>query len=55
VHLAGDDGANPPPAHALARRHVVGNLVGYTLYGDYAQPNPPARIVDGWPTDSTTR
>ena len=45
VQLVGDDGANTPPAHAFARRGVVGNLVGYTVYGDYAQPDPPARIV----------
>jgi mxaJ protein len=46
VQLAGDDYANTPPAHALARRGVAGNLVGYTLYGDYARESPPARIVD---------
>jgi mxaJ protein len=46
VQLAGDDYANTPPAHALARRGIVSNVVGFTLYGDYAQPNPPARIVD---------
>jgi mxaJ protein len=46
VQLAGDDGVNPPPAHALARRGVVGNVTGYTLYGDYREPNPPARIMD---------
>ena len=45
VQLVGDDGANTPPAHAFARRGVVGNLVGYTVYGDYRQPDPPARIV----------
>src|SRR5205823_2561497 len=22
------------------------NVVGYTVYGDYAEPNPPARILD---------
>ena len=38
--------ANTPPAHALAERGIVDNVVGFTLYGDYAQPNPPARIVD---------
>jgi quinoprotein dehydrogenase-associated probable ABC transporter substrate-binding protein len=47
VQLIGDDYANSPPAHALARRGVVGNLKGYTVYGDYSQPNPPARIIDG--------
>jgi mxaJ protein len=46
VQLIGDDGANAPPAHALAKRGVVGNVRGYTVYGDYTKPNPPARIVD---------
>jgi mxaJ protein len=31
---------------ALARRGLVQNLVGYTVFGDYAEPNPPARIVE---------
>jgi mxaJ protein len=46
VQLVGDDGSNTPPAHALARRGIVANVRGYTLYGDYREPNPPARIVD---------
>jgi mxaJ protein len=46
VQIIGDDGTNTPPAHALARRGIVNNLVGFTVYGDYAQPNPPARIID---------
>ncbi|MEW5926295.1 MAG: substrate-binding domain-containing protein [Gemmatimonadota bacterium] len=46
VHLVGDDGANTPPAHALGSRGIVGNVRGYMLYGDYAQPNPPAKILD---------
>jgi mxaJ protein len=46
VHLVGDDYANTPPAHALGSRGIVGNVRGYMLYGDYAQPNPPARILD---------
>ena len=46
VQMIGDDGANTPPAHALASRGVVENVRGYTVYGDYAQPNPPARIID---------
>lgn len=45
VHLVGDDGANSPPVHALTKRGVVGNLVGYTVYGDYSKPNPPADLV----------
>jgi mxaJ protein len=46
VQLIGDDGANSPPAHALARRHMIENVVGYSVYGDYAQPHPTARIIE---------
>jgi mxaJ protein len=46
VQLVGDDGANTPPVHALGTRGIVGNLRGYPVYGDYRQPNPPARIID---------
>ncbi len=46
VHLIGDDYANTPPAHALSNRGIIENVVGYTLYGDYREPNPPARILD---------
>ncbi|MBV9930649.1 MAG: quinoprotein dehydrogenase-associated putative ABC transporter substrate-binding protein [Alphaproteobacteria bacterium] len=45
VQMVGNDAMNTPPAHALARRGIVGNVRGYMLYGDYAQPNPPAAIV----------
>jgi mxaJ protein len=45
VHLIGDDGWNTPPAHALARRGIVDNVRGYMIYGDYREPNPPARIL----------
>lgn len=46
VQLTGNDETNTPPAHALAHRGIVDNVVGYTVYGDYRQPNPPARIID---------
>jgi mxaJ protein len=46
VQIIGDDGANAPPAHALTRRGIVQNVRGYTIYGDYAQDSPPARIID---------
>lgn len=45
VQIIGDDYANSPPAHALTQRGVVGNLIGYTVYGDYREDSPPARIV----------
>ena len=46
VHLVGDDGANTPGAHALGRRGIVDNVVGFSIYGDYGQANPPARLVE---------
>jgi mxaJ protein len=46
VPVVGDDGANPPPVHALGRRGIVDNVVGFSVYGDYASPNPPLRIMD---------
>ncbi len=46
VQMIGNDAMNTPPAHALARRGVVQNVRGYSVYGNYASPNPPARIVD---------
>ena len=46
VQLVGDDGANPPPAVALSRRGIIDNVRGYPVVGDYAQANPPARVID---------
>lgn len=45
VQMIGNDFSNTPPAHALANRGIVDNVVGYTVYGDYRQPNPAGRIV----------
>ena len=46
VQLIGDDGFNTPPAHALSEQGIVDNVIGYTVYGDYRQSNPAARIVE---------
>jgi mxaJ protein len=46
VQLIGDDYENSPPAHALARRGVVNNVRGYRVAGNYAEPNPPARLIE---------
>lgn len=46
VQMIGDDFTNTPPAHALTNRHIVKNVHGYSVYGDYREPNPPARIID---------
>ncbi|CAN5658708.1 hypothetical protein BH24ACI2_BH24ACI2_05500 [soil metagenome] len=46
VLMIGDDRTNTPPAYALANRGITKNIVGYSIYGDYKQANPPAGIVD---------
>jgi mxaJ protein len=46
VQVIGDDYANAPPAHALGNRGIVNNVVGYSVFGDYAEEAPPARIMD---------
>jgi mxaJ protein len=46
VQMVGDDASNTPPAHALARRGIVANVRGYTLYGDYSKPNPASQIIE---------
>jgi quinoprotein dehydrogenase-associated probable ABC transporter substrate-binding protein len=46
LHEAGEDGANQPPAHALARRGIVGNIVGYTMWDVDSVENPPGKVID---------
>ena len=46
VQMIGDDFANTPPAHALTNRHIVGNVRGYMVYGDYSKPGPASNIID---------
>jgi mxaJ protein len=46
VQMIGDDFSNTPPAHALSNRNIIQNVRGYTVYGDYSEANPPARIMD---------
>ena len=46
VQLVGDDGANTPPAHALARRGMAQNVRGYTVYGDYAGTAPQSPVIE---------
>lgn len=45
VQLIGDDGNNTPPAHALSKRSIVGNVRGYPVYGDYRAAAPQSPIV----------
>ena len=43
VPLTGEN--NPPPAIALARRGIIDNVIGFTVYGDYAQPDPASKLI----------
>ena len=38
--------ANVPPAHALAVRDLQSNIRGYSIYGNYDDPNPPRALID---------
>jgi quinoprotein dehydrogenase-associated probable ABC transporter substrate-binding protein len=45
VHLIGDEAA--PPVEALGREGIVDNVKGFMIDGgDYAKPNPPARLIE---------
>lgn len=45
VHAIGDDYANVPPAQALAQRGLAARIVGFSIYGDYSTPDPPADLL----------
>jgi mxaJ protein len=45
VHLIGDDYTNSPPAHALGAKGIVGNVIGYSVFGDYGEDSPPGQII----------
>jgi quinoprotein dehydrogenase-associated probable ABC transporter substrate-binding protein len=44
LHAFGEDGANAPPAHALARRGIAGNVIGFTILN--TAQSPPGKIID---------
>jgi quinoprotein dehydrogenase-associated probable ABC transporter substrate-binding protein len=46
LHVIGDDYSNVPPAQVLANRSIISNIRGYSVYGDYSKPNPPAALID---------
>jgi len=46
VQMIGNDATNTPPAQALARRGITGNVRGFMLYGDYRRDSPPSAIID---------
>jgi len=46
LHAIGEDGVNPPPAYALARRGLINNVRGFTMWDVDSIENPQGRIID---------
>ena len=46
IQVTGDDYNNPPAAQALASRHMIQNVRGFPVYGDYSHQDPQRDIVD---------
>ena len=46
LHVIGDDYSNTPGTDALLRRGIVDNVVGFSIYGDYSEAHPPARLIE---------
>jgi quinoprotein dehydrogenase-associated probable ABC transporter substrate-binding protein len=45
VHITGDQDASLPPVNALISRGIVKNLVGYSIYGNLGEKNPPSDLI----------
>ncbi len=45
LHVIGADYNSLPPGVALASRGIVHNVVGYSIYGNYAKPSPPSALI----------
>jgi len=46
VQVPGGESASIPPAQALANRGLSANFVGFSIFGNYNQPEPLKPIVD---------
>ena len=45
IHVIGDDYNSLPPGVALAGRGIVRNVIGYSIYGNYATASPPSTLI----------
>ncbi len=45
VHILGDEKDNLPPVNALLSRGIVKNLVGYSIFGNLNDKDPPANVI----------
>jgi len=45
VHILGEEDDSLPPVHALTSRGIVRNLVGYSIFGNLNESDPPADLL----------
>jgi quinoprotein dehydrogenase-associated probable ABC transporter substrate-binding protein len=45
VHILGEQDDSLPPVHALTSRGIVRNLVGFSIFGNLDEKNPPADLI----------
>jgi quinoprotein dehydrogenase-associated probable ABC transporter substrate-binding protein len=45
VHVAEDSDGSLPPVYALLSRGIVHNMVGFNIYGNLDEKNPPADLI----------
>ena len=45
VNILGDGDDSLPPVHALTKRGIVRNLVGYSIFGNLEKANPSAALI----------
>jgi quinoprotein dehydrogenase-associated probable ABC transporter substrate-binding protein len=45
VHVLGEQDDSLPPVHALTSRGIVKNLVGFSIFGNLNEKDPPADLV----------
>lgn len=45
VHVLGDGDSSLPPVQSLINRGIVRNLVGYSIFGNLAEKNPSADLI----------
>jgi quinoprotein dehydrogenase-associated probable ABC transporter substrate-binding protein len=45
VHVLGEQDDSLPPIHAFTSRGIVRNLVGFSIFGNLNEKNPPADLI----------
>lgn len=45
VHVLGEQDDSLPPVHALVDRGIVHNLVGFSIFGNLKEQDPPADLI----------